>query len=60
MPASVQFEDNDLGMQDIIDEIESEGGFVDIGVQPEEEETLLIIAAANEFGTKNIPARPYA
>jgi len=50
MPASVQFEDNDKGMRSIIEEIESEGGFVDIGVQSDEEEELLVIAAANEFG----------
>lgn len=59
MPASVTFEDRDRGMQRVIDEINDQGGYVDTGVQPEESEELLIIAAANEFGTKNIPARPY-
>jgi len=59
MPASVTFEDKDKGMQRVIDEINTQGGFVDTGVQPDEGEELLIIAAANEFGTKNIPARPY-
>lgn len=52
MGASLTFVDEDLGMQDIIDEISKEGGHVDIGIQPDEEETLLIIAAANEFGAK--------
>ncbi len=59
MSASVSFEDKDMGMQRVIDEINIEGGFVDTGVQPDEDEELLIIAGANEFGTKNIPARPY-
>ena len=59
MPASVTFEDKDKGMQRVIDEINTQGGFVDTGVQSDEDGELLIIAAANEFGTKNIPARPY-
>jgi hypothetical protein len=57
--AASQVEDIDMGMQAIIDEINTETGHVDIGIHAEESEELLIIAGANEFGTKNIPARPY-
>lgn len=59
MPASVTIEDKDMGMERVIAEIEDQGGFVDIGVHADEQEQLIVIAAANEFGTKNIPARPY-
>lgn len=59
MPASVTFEDKDMGMQRVLDEINTIGGFTDIGVHSDEQDELLIIAGANEFGTKNIPARPY-
>ena len=59
MPASVEFIDTDKGMDDIIAEIEKEGGYVDIGVQSDESEGLLVIAGANEFGTETIPARPF-
>lgn len=52
MSSSTAIQDDDFGMQKIIDEIQQEGGYVDIGIQSDEEETLLIIAAANEFGAK--------
>lgn len=50
MPASVTFEDKDMGMQRVLDEINEQGGYVDTGVQSDEGDELLIIAAANEFG----------
>lgn len=59
MPASVGFTDTDKGMEDIIAEIEKEGGYVDIGVQSDESDELLNIAAKNEFGSGRTPARPY-
>lgn len=46
----VSFEDRDAGMEDLIREIESRAQFVDIGIQPDESEELLKIAATHEFG----------
>lgn len=42
--------DNDLGMQEIINNIRDAAKFVDIGIQPDETEELLKIAAIHEFG----------
>lgn len=54
-------EDNDLGMDKLIREIKSEAASVDIGVHADEDETLIKIAGANEFGaTINHPGgTPY-
>jgi len=50
--------DNDYGMKEIIDNIRDAAKFVDIGIQPDETEELLKIAAIHEFGgTINMPAR---
>jgi len=48
--ASVTVEDNDLGMDALIREIHNDASHVDIGVHADEENTLIIIAGANEFG----------
>jgi len=55
----VTIKDIDLGMKKIFRELEEDAKYVDIGVQSDESEQLLIIAGANEFGTENIPARPF-
>lgn len=45
-----QTTDTDMGMKAVIKRIHENASYVDIGIQPDEEETLLVIAAANEFG----------
>lgn len=57
MPASI--DDRDMGMDALLDDIKSMGGHVDIGVQSDEDEDVLKKATSNEFGTNNIPSRPF-
>jgi len=60
LKVSVTVEDKDLGMKALMRRlVEDEDGAVDIGVHSDEDQKLVVIAAANEFGTANIPARPY-
>ena len=57
---SVSTTDVDLGLRDIIRELErEEPPHVDVGVLAKEGGELVIIAAANEFGTKTIPSRSF-
>lgn len=54
----IRIKDIDKGMKATLRRIFDKAQFVDIGLQSDEDETLLKIAAANEFGaTINIPAR---
>lgn len=48
--ASVTVEDNDMGMAALIRRIEEEESVVDVGIHSDEDQKLIIIAAANEFG----------
>jgi len=57
--ASVTTKEKDLGMKDLLRRLRSDASHVDIGIQADEDEQLIIIAAANEFGTITIPARSY-
>lgn len=47
---NVKVEERDLGMEDHLRRLQAEAAAVDIGIHPDEEETLIVIAAANEFG----------
>ncbi|MDY6980936.1 MAG: hypothetical protein SV201_13740 [Pseudomonadota bacterium] len=49
---NVSFEDRDTGMEDVLREIQARAKFVDIGIQPDEDEELLKIAATHEYGAK--------
>ena len=51
--------DTDMGMQAVIDAVQEQGGFVDIGIQSDEEDSLLQKATDNEFGKGRTPARPF-
>lgn len=59
MPASTSIDDRDMGMDALLAEIESEGGFVDIGLHSDEDEEMLQKGIDNEFGTNRIPSRPF-
>jgi len=48
--ASVEVEDKDLGMAALEREIRRDAVSVDIGIHGDEDQTLIVIAAANEFG----------
>lgn len=47
---NLKFEDRDMGMEKLIRDIQSRAQYVDIGIQSDESEELLKIAAAHEFG----------
>lgn len=42
--------ENDLGMEDLIRRIQADSDHVDIGIHSDEDDKLVVIAAANEFG----------
>ena len=65
---SATVKDKDLGMKDLFKRLEAEENVVDIGIHSDEDQKLIVIAAANEFGatiehpkgyTITIPPRPY-
>lgn len=56
---SVEIEDKDLGMDELMREIQRDASQVDIGIHADEDQQLIVIAAANEFGTEHIPARSF-
>ena len=58
---SSTFDDQDGELNKLIDEFEDDIDAVDIGLLASEDSTLLIIGAANEFGTRNghIPERSF-
>lgn len=43
-------EDKDLGMKELIRRLKADENVVDIGIQSDEDQKLIVIAAANEFG----------
>lgn len=47
---SATIEDKDLGMDKLIREMERNESVVDIGIHSDEDQKLVVIAAANEFG----------
>lgn len=46
----VDIEDKDLGLDELKKRLQADAVAVDIGIQKDEEKTLIIIAAAHEFG----------
>lgn len=48
--ASATVTEKDMGMEDLKRRLRSEASHVDIGVHADEDEKLIVIAAANEFG----------
>lgn len=48
--ATVTVEDKDLGMEDLIARMEADDSHVDIGIHADEDQKLIIIAGAHEFG----------
>ena len=47
---SATTEDKDMGMDDVIRRLQADASHVDVGIHSDEDEKLIVIAAANEFG----------
>lgn len=50
MTATVEIEDRDMGMEDLMRRIRASASHVDIGIHADEDGTLIKIAAAHEYG----------